>query len=198
MTAKNADEAQNDGADTDNIEYFALAHKVNLGVTHKILSKAEREVEFLLMVQHPVDNQTGDENAGEQRGNDTDTQRYGEALDGARAEHNQHQTQQEGSHLTVDDSRHSVLETFVDSVGQTLAGTQLFLDTLIDNHVAVDSHCHCQHNTCDTRQSQHSADRGKHTHQQEHVGHQSHNRNPTGAVVEDNHINKYYYKSKNE
>ena len=32
-----------------------------MGIAHEVLCKAEREVEFLLVIEHPVNNQTSDE-----------------------------------------------------------------------------------------------------------------------------------------
>ena len=60
-TANHTNQADDDCTAGNNIEYFALADEVHMGITHKVLREGEREVHLLLMVQHPVDAETGDE-----------------------------------------------------------------------------------------------------------------------------------------
>ena len=150
------------------------------------------------MVQHPVDAETGDEDSGKERGENTNAEGDCETLDRTRTEKHQDETQQEGGHLTVDDSGISILETGINSIGQTGTSTELFLDTFIDNNVTINSHSQGQHNTGNTGHGENSTHRGKHTHQKEDVSDKGNNRNPTTAVVEDNHVDENDDESQDE
>ena len=160
-------------------------------VAHEVFGEGEGEVHLLLVVQHPVDAETGDEDRSEQRGGNTDAEGDCKALHRTGTEHDKNETQEEGGHLTVDDGGKCILETFVHRVHEALARAQLFFDTFIYNDVSVNSHCQGQHDTCDTRHCQNRTDGGKHTHQQEDIGDKGDNRHPAAAVVEHNHVEQH-------
>lgn len=89
-----------------------------------------------------------------------------------RTEDEQHDTGDQRRDVTVDDGRHGILVSFGHRNAQRLAHTQLLLDSLVNDHVGVDGHTHRQHDTGDTRQGQHGAERHQNAHQQEDVGKQ--------------------------
>ena len=80
----------------------------------------------------------------------------------------------------------------------TLATTNLLLDTLVDNYIGIHSHTHCQNDTCDTWQGQYCAERYKATHQEEYIGNQCDISHPTCCTVEQAHIEENEYERQEE
>ncbi len=187
----NADEADGDGGTGDNIEGLALADEVEVGVTHEVFGEGEGEVDLLLVVEHPVETEACDEDGGEERGGDTDAEGDCEALDGTGAEHDEHQAEEEGGHLTVDDGGVGVAETGGYRIDEAAPVAEFLFDTLVDDDVAVNSHGESQHDTGDARHGEDGAHRGKHAHEEEDVGDKSDGRHPAAAVIEENHVDEH-------
>lgn len=182
----------------DSIEDLTFADKVDMDIAEEIFGEWERETNFSLMVEHRIEDETGDENTGKKRGDDTYAESDSETLDGARAESDKHKAEEESSDLAVDNSGESILEARLYSIGEAGAGAKFLLDTFIDNNVAVDSHSHGQDNTGDARHSEYGADGCDDTHKEEDVGDKSDNGDPAGTVVEDDHIDKDDEESEDE
>ena len=125
-----------------------------MGVLHEVPGKAVLESDVLSLLDAVVEDQTGDEDGSKNRGDDTDDQRGGEALDRTGTEDEENDTGKEGGDLTVDDGGISVLVTVGNSLAQALAGGKFLLDTFIDDHVRIHGHTHGQDETGYTRQSQ--------------------------------------------
>ena len=82
--------------------------------------------------------------------------------------------------------------------GEALAGSQFFLDALIDNHVGIHSHTQGEHQTGDTGQGEHGAETNQHAEQQQDVAQQGNIGNETGATVEDHHVDEHQDKGDEE
>ena len=106
-------------------------------------------------------------------------------------EQEQYDTGDDGSDVTVENSRECVRETIGDSGRKVFTCTQLLFDTLVDNYVGIDCHTHCQDDTGDTGQGQNSTERREDTHHQEYVAQQSQVSKPTCTAVEQSHVEKY-------
>ena len=79
----------------------------------------------------------------------------------------------------------------MDGLAEALAGLELFLDTLIDDHVRIDRHTQRQDETGDTGQRQDGAERGEDTEQEDDVGQQRDVSGETGALVEEHHVDQH-------
>ena len=139
----------------------------------------------------PLDQQARDEDGAEERGDDTDDQRRGEALNRTVAEDEQHDTRDDRRQVTVDDGRIGLRETVLDGQRKTLAAAKLLLDTFVDDHVRIDGHTHRQHDTRDTRKGQHGAERHQNAHQQEDVREQRDVGHPARRLVEQTHVEQH-------
>ena len=106
---------------------------------------------------------------GEERADDADDEGGGEALDGTCAEEQQNHTGDDRGEVGVEDGREGVRVTFADCGARVLAGAEFFLGTLEDKHVGVDCHTQREHDTADTRQGEHSLERGKYAEGEEQV-----------------------------
>ena len=154
----------------------------------KFLVRLVLEGDVLALLDTVVEDQTGDEDGGEDRSDDTDDQRRGEALDRTGTEDEEDDTGKEGGHLTVDDGGISVLVTVGDSLAQTLAGGKLLLDTFIYDNVGIHSHTHGQDETGDTRQGQDSSERDEDSEEEKHVAEKGDVSGDTGSLIEEYHV----------
>ena len=123
---------------------------------------------------------------------DTDDERRGEALDRTGTEDVEDDTGEEGGHLTVDDGGVGVLVTVGDGLGEALASGQLFLDTLIDDHVRIHGHTQGQDETGDTREGKDGAEGDEGAEEQEHVAQQGDVGDETGSLVEEHHVQEHH------
>ena len=78
----------------------------------------------------------------------------GEALDRTCTEEQQDETGDQRGDVRVEDGTEGVRVTLLDSLLHTQATLQLFLDTLVDQHVSIHSGTQCQHDTGNTRHGQ--------------------------------------------
>ena len=147
--------------------------------------------DVLALLDAVVEDESGDEDGRQHGGDDTDDERGREALDRTGAEEEEHDTRQEGGHLAVDDGGVGVLVTVGDGLAQTLAGLELFLDALIDDHVGIHGHTQGQDETGDTRQRQHSAEGGQGAEEEHDVGKQRDVGGDTGSLVEEEHVEQH-------
>ena len=145
-----------------------------------------------------LDEQTRDEDRTEQRSEDTDNQRRGEALYGAVTEDEEDDTRDDRRQLTVDDGGVGVRKTVLDRQRQPLARTQLLLDAFVDDHVGVDGHTHREDDTRDTGQRQHGAERNEYAHEQEDVEQQCEVGHPARRLVEGAHVEQYQQEGDDE
>ena len=157
-------------------------------VIEEILRPLAREGDVPPLADDPLDQQARDEDGAEERGDDTDDKGRCEALDGTVTEDEQHDTRDDRRQVTVDDGRVGFRETVLDGQRKALAAAELLFDTLVDDDVGIDSHTHRQHDTRDTRQGQHGAERHEHAHQQEDIGQQRDVGHPACGLVEQPHV----------
>ena len=198
-TESKAGDADDDGNASNDVEHLTLAKEVEVNVAEEVLGEGEGERHLVAVaLDGRVDKKTSDEDGSEEGGCDTNAEGDCEALDSTGAEHNQHQTQEECGHLTIDDSGVGVLETVLDSVRHTGTRTEFLLDTLVDNHVTVDSHGHGQHNTCDTGEGEHSTDGSEDAQKKEYISNKGNHGDPAGAVVEEHHVDEHHDECKDE
>ena len=111
----------------------------------------------------------------EQRREDAEHQRDGEALDRAGAEREQHDAGDQRRDVRVGDRRERLVEAGVDRRLRRIAVAQLFADALVDQHVRVGRHADREHDARDARQRQrrlqqrHQRDQQHHVEQQDEV-----------------------------
>src|SRR5436190_21838155 len=91
-----------------------------------------------LPLHPPRHDQAGQRKGGEDRGDDADAQRYGEAAYRAGADHEQHCSGDESGDVGVENGGQRALESGVDRRNRGAAAAQLFADALVDQHVGVD------------------------------------------------------------
>ena len=140
--------------------HLARADEVEVRVNPKFLGErsAEGGVLEFTAVDEPFEHDARKEYGSEERANNTDNQSCSEALDRTCTVQEQNQTSDDRSEVRVEDSRESILVTIVDSTLEVLTGTKFFLGTFKYEHVGIDSHTESEHNTGDTRESEHSLD----------------------------------------
>ena len=180
---------------------FARSYEIEVHILQEVLHQRGGEAQFLSALAFSIvlEQQTGDEHSREERRDDTDHVRNGEALDRTGTEDSEDRTGEERSHVRIHDSGDGTLETVLDSFTHAFAGAQFLTDTLVDQHVGIHSGTHRQHDTGDTRQGQYSGEGCEDTEQQEDVAQQGgigdETRNP--AIVE-NHVDEDEHKAQNE
>ena len=160
-------------------------------VVEEVLRPLVREGDVAPLGHDPLDQQTRDEDGAEERGDDTDDERRGEALNRTVTEDEEHDTGDDRRQVTVDDRRVGLRETVLDGQREALASAELLLDALVDDDVGIDGHTHRQHDTRNTRKGQHGTERDKHAHQQEDVEEQGDIGHPTGRLVEQAHVEEH-------
>ena len=138
-----------------------------------------------------VEDQAGDEDGGQHGSDDTDDERRGEALDRTGTEDVEDDTGEEGGHLAVDDGGVGILVTVDDGLGEALARGQLFLDTLIDDHVRIHGHTQGQDETGDTREGEDGAEGHEGSEEQEDVAQEGDVGDETGTLVEEHHVDEH-------
>ena len=187
------DEGQADQADDTGDEVGLLAHAEEVDV--RVLEETARpfggEGDVLVAFQTGLENEAGDEDRGEHRGDDTDYEHGGKAFDRTAAEEVEDDTGQDRGDLAVEDGRVGVLVTVADGQAESLAGVEFLFDTLVDDHVGVDRHTHRQHETCDTGEGEHRTEGSEGAEQEEHVAEQCDVGGHTGLAVEDDHIDQH-------
>ena len=183
-------EGDHDEGAGDDVGPLAGTQEVDVRVLEEVLRELVLEGDALAALDAAFEDQAGDEDGGEHRGDDTDDERGREALDRTGAEEEEHETRQEGGHLAVDDGGVGVLVTVGDSLAQALAGLELFLDALVDDHVGVHGHTQRQDETGDTRQRQDGAEGGQGAEEQHDVGQQRDVRGHTRSLVEEEHVDE--------
>ena len=172
-----------------------------MSVAHKILRPLAREGDLSPFIDYALDQQAGNEDRTEERGQNTDNQRSGETLHRTVSEDEQNDTGDDRGKVTVDDRGVCFRETVLDSQAQTLTAAKLLLDAFVNNHVGIHGHTHRQHDTRDTGQRQHGTERNQNTEQQEYVAQQGDIGQPAGCLIVEAHIEKHQhereYKRKN-
>ena len=172
-----------------------------MGLLHQVLrvSSYEGQVRPLVLRQHEVVNQTSHEHSGEERYEDTDDPGRSEALHRTCTEVEQDDTCDQRREVRVEDSAEGVGITLVQSLFHTQTLLQLFLDTLIDQHVSIHSSTQCQHDTCDTRHGQGSLERGEDTQCEEQVEQQGDIREDTrDEAIQHDHVDHQQHEGHNE
>src|ERR1700732_1748317 len=87
---------------------------------------------------HPArDDQTGKRERGENRSDDADAERDGEAAHRAGADVEQHGGGDEGGDVGIEDCRQSALEAGVDRRNRRASAAQFLADGLVDQHVRI-------------------------------------------------------------
>ncbi len=134
-----------------------------MGVDEHLARQRGREGLVLeaLGLGEPEEEQTAEVNSGEERADKADDQRGCEAFDGACAEEQQNHTGDNRGEVGVEDGREGVRVTVGESLAHVLAGAELFLGALEDEHVGIDGHTEREHDTGDTREGEHCLERGK-------------------------------------
>ena len=136
---------------------------------------------------HQVEEQTGQEHGGEQRGEHTDRQGDGESLDRAGAFPEQDHRHDQRGDVRVENRGISTVETEVDRVLDRLAALHFFADTFINQHVGVHGHTDGQDDTGDTWQGQRDVERRHGAEDQDRVYEERDVRHDTAADVIDQH-----------
>ena len=193
-TSRKRDNRSNNQYKRDDVGILADANEINLGVSQEVLGTLACKLDVLTFCQPCLEDDAGDEQRSEQRGDDTNDKGGSEALNRTCTEHEQHDTGDDGGDVRVDNCAHSVLVTLAHCKAQALTGTNFLLNTLVDNHVCIHRHTQSQHDTCDTGQGEHCTKRSQHTKQEEYVAHQSDAGDNTCTVVEENHIEQHEHK----
>ena len=178
------DARHDDYSGSDDIGNLTLVQEIDMRVIEESLRPLARERNITPLSSNPVDQQARDEDGADERGDDTDNQRCSETAHGTVAEDQQDNTRDDSRQVTVDDGRIGFRETILDSQRQPFATAKLLLDTFVNNDVGVDGHTHRQHDTGNTRQSQHSTERNENAHQQENVSQQRDIGQPTSRFIE--------------
>ena len=111
----------------------------------------------------------GDEHRGEQRCQDADDQRDGEALHRAGAELEEQEGGDDRRQARVGDGGQRVLEALVDGESHRLAVAQLLADALEDQHVRVHRDADGEHDAGEARQGQRGVEHGQRAHGVEQV-----------------------------
>ena len=105
-------------------------------------------------------------------------------------EEQQDETSNQRSYVRVEDSRESVRVTLLQSFLQAQTALQLFLDTLVNEHVSIYSSTQRQHDTGDTRHRQGSLERCQNTQCEEQVEQQGDIGKDTGdEAIQHDHVN---------
>src|ERR1700732_3411019 len=113
---------------------------------------------------HPArDDQTGKRERGENRGDDADAERHGEAAHRPGADVEQHGRGDEGGDCGTENRRQSALEAGVDRRNRRAPAAQFLADALIDQHVRVHRDAYRQHDSGDTGQSKRRVQQRQHT-----------------------------------
>src|SRR6266403_4765960 len=113
---------------------------------------------------HPTrDDQAGKRKRGENRGNDADAERDGEAAHRPGADVEQHGGGDEGGDVGIEDCRQSALEAGVDRRNRRASAAQFLADALIDQHVGVYRDADREHDTGDAGQSERGVQQRQHT-----------------------------------
>ncbi len=175
----------------DGVGPLLCSDEVCLGILENILGELVGEGYGLACLDAVIEDDAGDEDGGKNGSDDTDDEGGGKALDRTGTKDVEDDTGDEGCELTVDDCGVSVLVTVCNGEGESLACSQLFLDTLIDDNVGIHSHTQCKDETGDTREGKDGAEAYEDTEEEENVAEQSHVGNETGALVEEYHVDEH-------
>ena len=176
-------------------------HEAELRVLQQVLRerRAEREAKPAVFVHLMLIDEAREEHGREERADDTDDPRRGEAADGTRTEHIEDDTRDDRRQVRVEDSRESVVVTSGHGLLDAFSSTQLFLDALIDEHVGIHRRTERQHHTGNTAHREGSLERGQDSQGEEdidkqcQVGH--HTRND---VVHHEHIKHQQHEGDDE
>src|SRR6266481_5407699 len=98
--------------------------------------------------------QAGKRERGENRGDDADAERHGEAAHRPGADIEQHGGCDESRDVGIQDGRERALEPGIDRRDRVAAAAQLLADALIDQHVGVDCDADRQHDAGNAGQGQ--------------------------------------------
>ena len=140
-------------------------------VLHQVLREVgvELQTEPLVFLEAVLVNETGEEHCCEERAEDTNDPRGGEALDRTCTEVEQNDTGDDRSEVRVEDSREGIAIACFQCVLDALASAHFFLDTLIDEHVGIDSRTQRKHDTGETRHGERSLERREDSEREEQV-----------------------------
>ena len=123
----------------------------------------------LVAIEEVLVNDSSQPNGCEERANDTNHVSSSEALDWTCTEVVEDYTSDERSDVGVEDGRECVAITSCNSVLQCLAALQLFLDTLVDEHVGIDRSTESQYHTGNTTHGEGCLEGGEDTECEEEV-----------------------------
>src|SRR6476469_4444946 len=113
---------------------------------------------------HPgCDDQAGQLKRGENRGEDADSERNGEAADRTGTDIEQHGGGDEGGDIGIQNRRQRALEARVDCGNRVAAAAQFLPDTFIDQDVGINRDADRQHDAGDARQRQRGVQQRQHT-----------------------------------
>ena len=135
----------------DREEDLSLFHK------WKSLALFLGSVVFRILQSHTVqavDQQSGNNHGAEHGKNNTKSKCHGESADTSACECIQNGCCNQSRYVSVQDGGSCLLESVADCCMNRLSGTDLLLDTGVDDNVRIDCHTDRQDNTGDTRQSQ--------------------------------------------
>ena len=180
--------AENTG---NNVGNLAQLDEVDVSILEEVSGCGAVKADVFVARKPCLEYQTRDKDGGEHGGDDTDYQHGCKTLNGAAAEEVKDYTCNQGGQLTVDDCGVCILVTVADGQTQGLAAAQLLFDTLVDNHIGIHRHTHCQHQTGDTGKGEHGAKANQGTEQEQHVAKQGKVGCPTCTAVEYNHIDEH-------
>src|ERR1700730_18067227 len=112
---------------------------------------------------HPArDDQAGERERGENRGDDADAKRHGEAAHRPGADIEQHGGGDEGGDVGIQNRRQRALEAGVDRGNRSAPAAQFLADALIDQHVGIDRDADRQHDAGDARQRERGIQQRQH------------------------------------
>src|SRR5690606_3420156 len=154
------DDQAGDGGQTeyqcDDVERLAPAHEVD-GVVKHLLGSSQPDLAERFTgatTQQQVDQRSGHQNGTEQRGDNTQRQRDGEALDRAGGHGEQDGADQQRGQVTVENGGKGLVEALVNGPLRRGAVLQLLAYSREDQHVGVNGHTQSQYDTSDARQGQ--------------------------------------------
>src|SRR5690606_13891592 len=151
----------------DDVERLAPAHEVDGFIKHLFGSSQPDSAECSAgtPAEDQVDHGAGYQDGTEQRGDNTQRQRDGEALDRAGGHGKENGANQQRGQVTVENGGESLVEALVDGALRRSAGFQLFAYPRKDKHVGVNGHTQGQHDTGNARPGQ---SRAQSRHQSQH------------------------------
>ena len=198
-TGSEESDTYNYGSSGDGQPQLVSAHEVEVYVRHQVLGNLGREcqVQQFVFAHEIIIEQTRHEYGSKERNQDTDNQCSGKTTDRTCTEVEQDNTGDDRRQVGVEDSREGVGVTVSQCFLYTLACTEFFFGTFVNQYVGIYSHTQCQHHTGNTGHRQCCLERGKDPQCEEQVQHQStignHTRNESVHRAHVNHQQNQCY-----